>query len=741
MLKQIQEKTVAECSKQGSTLPTLLTPSVFTYVALKEPRVVEFLEKYKTNVKSLEQDLKTHVENQAQITRVRVQVANVNELTITKTLQESLDIAEDMAKEDKTEATFAHFVKACYHIHDTTGENGEILEKLLNAKFDFNAFLNEEAQTNGEAVIDQLCTNLNEEAKSGRIDNLIGREDEVLRVCEVMGKYKKNNIVLLGKAGVGKTAIAEGLALKIVRGEVPETLKNAVVYLLDVSSIVAGTKFRGEFEEKMQQLIASFEALTEKGIHPILFLDEIHTIMGAGASGGGGLDFGNILKPALAKGKMSCIGATTEEEWQKTIKQDKALRRRFGVLVIEEPSREDTILILKGSRSYYEKKHNMTISDEAIVRCVDLADEYIKDSARPDKCLDLLDYTGSMMRIKGVADLQGSHAEEGLNRLTKVPLNSIRENMEKKEKQATQPLAPRILESLFGQDEAVTKVTQALEMSLAGIKEDNKTLGSFLLLGPTGTGKTELAKLVAKTLGEGTHFERIDMSEFTEEHSVAKLIGAPPGYVGFDQGSRLSRVIQNNPRTVLLLDEIEKAHPKVHTIFLQAMDNAKITDSQGEEVDFRNVTIFMTSNAGAREIQKSSLGLGDGKDVQKSKNKSVIENMFSPEFRGRLDAIVHFNKLSTAVLGKIVVKAVKELEDTRAFKKNGITIDITEEAINLILIKDGDASLGARPIKTNVKEMVALPISKEILYGNLKDGANTKVTIKEKDGKLEFAFS
>ena len=683
-----------------------------------------------------------------QVQEIRVLPSVTEVLTKVQQLQAERNVA------NPTEAQrFEYFVVAVYTL-SLPNENGvagsessaHLITLFINSGFNLNAFLDAfegvNAETAENSIINELCTNLNELAKSGKIDPVIGRDDEILRTVEVLGKRKKNNPALIGKAGVGKTAIAEGLALKIIHGDVPDTIKNGVVFQLEVANMVAGTQFRGQFEEKMMKMLKEFEELEEKGnILPILFIDELHSIVGSGNNNG--LDFANIIKPALAKGKLRCIGATTGEEWQKFINQDKALKRRFSQVDVNEPSRGQTIEILKQARRFYEAKHEITYSDEACERAVDLAVEFITDSALPDKAIDLFDLTGSICRIQkaatGVTEVRSTEVEYALHRAKGIALDAIRE--QKAQAKAKEPMGPKLQANLFGQDQAIKSVVEVLEYSLAGLQDDNKPLGSFLFIGPTGVGKTELAKLLAKEMK--AHFERIDMSEFMEPHSISKFIGAPPGYVGFDQGGRLTKVIEKNPRCVLLLDEMEKSHPKVQEIMLQAMDNAKITDSQGNEINFKNVLILMTSNVGARDMMNhKTMGIQSSNTapVVKKISKDKINEFFSPEFQGRLNGIIEFNPLAKEFMIKIVDKKVKVLNETKLRGRGRVELD--EAAKQFILDKGYNPALGARPIEDTVKKYIYSEVTRSLLYGEMSEGKKLmKVSVNADKSGLVFTYA
>jgi ATP-dependent Clp protease ATP-binding subunit ClpA len=766
MRNLFQNYRTAKANQVGGDLyqGSIITPTKLMQFATTQGDYAQVLQEFGANINSLQEKLTNHIRNlennnlgaQPQnrgATRLvggrdRVQVQQNQEITSSPSLQAIMTKAEEIANQNQgaqgttqeqvgeDNITFKHFLLALYEVTAQDPDHSFVAAYLQESGFDWARFLNPENVQGQKSAIEELCINLNTMAKEGKIDPIIGRDEEILRVVEILGKKKKNNPVLLGDAGVGKTAIPEGLALLISQGNVPDTIKNAVIYSLEIGSMVAGTQFRGQFEEKVQMLLKEFEALEAKGELPVLFIDEIHTVMGAGSGGGGSLGLSDMLKPHLAKGKLRCIGATTTAEWNKFIAQDRAMKRRFSQVDVVEPTREQCIEILRGAKRYYEQKHNLTYSDESLVKAVDLSIEFITDSKLPDKALDLMDYAGSSYRIQ----VKQTVDEEGmclaLTKTKKIPLEKI--HQKEQEKKEYVPMGAEIKKELFGQDHAVETVVEVVERSVAGLQEDDKTIGSFLFIGPTGVGKTELAKQVAKQMK--CHMERIDMSEYQEPHSVAKLIGAPPGYVGFEQGGRLTKALEKNPHCVILIDEIEKAHPKVQEIFLQIMDNAKVTDSQGNELNCKNVLLLFTSNAGAREMQRQSLSLvADGGKTQASKSKEIVNNSFLPEFIGRVNGVVNFNALPKEMMVNVVDKFVTRLNTQRLASKN-VTVELSQDAKLWLVDKDFDPRLGARPIENKVRTFVVNELTKSFLYGELKNG-KTKVNVSVENGNLKFSYS
>jgi ATP-dependent Clp protease ATP-binding subunit ClpA len=569
--------------------------------------------------------------------------------------------------------------------------------------------------------------NLNEEARDKRIDPLVGRVNEVLRVIQILARRKKNNPLLVGDAGVGKTAIAEGLALKIQRGEVPDALKQSVVYSLDMGALLAGTRYRGDFEERLKGVMKALQKIDGA----VLFIDEIHTIIGAGSTSGGSMDASALLKPALASGKLRCIGSTTFQEYRAHFEKDRALARRFQRVDVGEPSVEDTIKILQGLRPQYEEFHGITYTEEAIEGAANLSSRYLHDRRLPDKAIDLLDEAGAAAKLSAGAGAKVGilEVEAVLSRMAQIPPREVSGT----DKERLGNLEKELRGVIFGQDHAVSQLVSAIKLSRAGLRSPEKPIGSFLFTGPTGVGKTEVAKQLAKTLG--ISFVRFDMSEYMERHTVSRLIGAPPGYVGFDQGGLLTDAIAKTPHAVLLLDEIEKAHPDVFNVLLQVMDHGKLTDNNGKQTDFRHVILLMTSNVGARDLSRKAVGFGELRATGDADREYT--RMFSPEFRNRLDARIGFNSLSPEVMHSIVDKFVKELADQLEAKK--VTIALTKAAREYLAEKGYDKDNGARPLARVIQDEVKKPFGEELLFGALEHGGHADVDAK--DGKLVFTFT
>ncbi len=596
----------------------------------------------------------------------------------------------------------------------------------------------EEEEEGTRPVRDPLAAftvNLVERAAQGGIDPLIGRTAEVERTIQVLCRRRKNNPIYVGDPGVGKTAIAEGLALKIQRGEVPEVLKGVEVYALDMGALLAGTKYRGQFEERLKAVIAALK----KKPGSILFIDEIHTIVGAGAVSGGSMDASNILKPALASGEIRCIGSTTYHEYKHSFERDRALARRFQKIEISEPSIEDTVKILQGLSGYYEEHHGVRYTYAALQAAAELAAKHINDRLLPDKAIDVIDEAGAAVKLvppeKRPKTIRPKDIETVVARMAKVPPKTVSVS----DKERLQNLEAELKSVIFGQDHAIAQLVSAIKLSRSGLGHPDKPIGSFLFSGPTGVGKTELAKQLARALG--VQFIRFDMSEYMEKHTVSRLIGAPPGYVGFDQGGLLTDAINKTPYAVLVLDEIEKAHPDIFNILLQVMDHATLTDNNGKKADFRNVILIMTTNAGARELSGSRVGFrqGDGGGIggTGSKAKGAIERTFSPEFRNRLDAWIAFEPLSFETIERVVDKFINELRAQLVEKK--VTLELTASARTWLANKGFDKLYGARPMARLIQSQIKEPLANEILFGRLQQGG--KVVIEAKDGGLKLELT
>jgi ATP-dependent Clp protease ATP-binding subunit ClpA len=578
----------------------------------------------------------------------------------------------------------------------------------------------------GGEALEAYCIDLNEKAKNGKIDPLIGRQAEVERSIQILCRRTKNNPLLVGDPGVGKTAIAEGLARKIVNGEVPEVLKGATIYSLDMGSLLAGTRYRGDFEERLKQVVKELE----NHENAVLFIDEIHTVIGAGATSGGAMDASNLLKPALASGSLRCMGSTTYKEYRQHFEKDRALVRRFQKIDVNEPTIEDTVKILKGLKTTYETHHKLRYTDSAIRTAVDLSARYITDRKLPDKAIDVIDEAGASQMLlpesKRKKVIGQKEVEAVIAKMARIPPKSV----SKSDTESLRELETDLKRTVYGQEQAIDQVSSAMKLARAGLRDPNKPIGAFLFSGPTGVGKTEVAKQLAATLG--IEMQRFDMSEYMERHTVSRLIGAPPGYVGHDQGGLLTDAVDQHPHSVVLLDEIEKAHPDVYNILLQVMDNGTLTDAIGKKVDFRNVILIMTTNAGAADNARASIGFGRGK--VEGEDDKAIQRLFAPEFRNRLDAIVAFKPLGAETIRSVVTKFVMQLEAQLADRN--ITIELTDEATDWLAKNGFDELYGARPLARVIQEHIKKPLADDILFGRLTRGGHVKVELK--DGKIAF---
>jgi ATP-dependent Clp protease ATP-binding subunit ClpA len=583
------------------------------------------------------------------------------------------------------------------------------------------------ADTDSGSPLDKYTINLNEEALLGRIDPLIGRELELERTIQTLCRRRKNNPLLVGEAGVGKTAIAEGLAKRIVEENVPEILLKSIIYSLDLGALVAGTKYRGDFEKRLKALMTQLK----KEPDSILFIDEIHTIIGAGSASGGNMDASNLIKPALASGQLRCIGSTTYQEYRGVFEKDHALARRFQKVDILEPSVEETILILKGLKSRFEEHHNVKYSAEALRVAAELSDRYITDRHLPDKAIDVIDEAGAKQRMTAEADrkqdIDVAEIEEIISKIARVPAKSVSSNDIDK----LANLEKNLKMLVFGQDEAISALASAIKLSRAGLRDSQKTIGSFIFAGPTGVGKTEVTRQLAKVLG--VELIRFDMSEYMERHTVSRLIGAPPGYVGFDQGGLLTEQVTKHPHAVLLLDELEKAHPDVFNLLLQVMDHGSLTDNNGRKADFRNIILVMTTNAGAEESSRASIGFTQ--QSHESDSMKIIEKGFSPEFRNRLDAIIQFKPLDISIIGHVVDKFIFELEALLTEKHVTLTLDA--EARLWLAERGCDPKMGARPMARLIQEKIKKPLANDLLFGKLAHGGHVRIYV-END---EMAFA
>ena len=590
---------------------------------------------------------------------------------------------------------------------------------------------NEREEKPGRRQQDALtnyCVNLNKKAQAGKIDPLIGRDSEIERTIQILCRRTKNNPLYVGDPGVGKTAIAEGLAKRIVEGDVPEVLVKSTIFALDMGALLAGTRYRGDFEERLKAVVTELEAHAGS----ILFIDEIHTVIGAGATSGGAMDASNLLKPALASGSMRCIGSTTYKEYRNYFEKDRALVRRFQKIDVNEPSMEDAVKILRGLKTNYEKHHKVRYTEEAIRGAVELSSKYINDRKLPDKAIDVIDEVGASRMLvpenKRKKTVTLRDVEEIVAKIARIPPKSVSAD----DKETLRNLERDLKSMVFGQDKAIEALSAAIKLARAGLREAEKPIGNYLFSGPTGVGKTEVARQLASTLG--VELTRFDMSEYMERHSVSRLIGAPPGYVGFDQGGLLTDAIDQHPHCVLLLDEIEKAHPDLFNILLQVMDHGKLTDHNGKIVDFRNVILIMTTNAGASDLAKEAIGFA--REQREGEDQEAIKRLFTPEFRNRLDAVITFAGLTPEIVGQVVEKFVMQLEAQLADRN--VTIELSSAAKEWLAERGYDRLYGARPLGRVIQEYIKKPLAEELLFGRLVKGGSVKVALKE--GALDFEY-
>ena len=584
----------------------------------------------------------------------------------------------------------------------------------------------EQKPKRGQDALSNYCVNLNKKAQAGKIDPLIGRDTEIERTIQILCRRSKNNPLFVGDPGVGKTAIAEGLAKRIVDGEVPEVLAKATIFALDMGALLAGTRYRGDFEERLKAVVTELENTPGA----VLFIDEIHTVIGAGATSGGAMDASNLLKPALSSGALRCIGSTTYKEFRSYFEKDRALVRRFQKIDVNEPTIDDAVKILRGLKSTYEKHHKVRYTEEAIRASVELSAKYIHDRKLPDKAIDVIDEVGASRMLlpenKRRKTVTLRDIEEIVAKIARIPPKSVSAD----DKETLRTLERDLKSMVFGQDSAIEALSAAIKLARAGLRDAEKPIGCYLFSGPTGVGKTEVARQLASTLG--IDLTRFDMSEYMERHSISRLIGAPPGYVGFDQGGLLTDAIDQHPHAVLLLDEIEKAHPDLFNILLQVMDHGKLTDHNGKTVDFRNVILIMTTNAGAADMAKTAIGFG--REVRIGEDEEAIKRLFTPEFRNRLDAIIPFSGLTPEIVARVVEKFVMQLEAQLADRN--VTIELSSAAKEFLAERGYDPLYGARPLARVIQEEIKKPLAEELLFGRLATGGAVKVTVR--DGELAF---
>ncbi|MCF7645656.1 ATP-dependent Clp protease ATP-binding subunit ClpA [Bacillus subtilis] len=661
---------------------------------------------------------------------IHVQSSNRDEVTGANVLVAIFAERESHAAYFLQEQQMTRYDAVNYISHGISKRSG-VSDDLTHDKLhDQEEAAQPESEESSKKKIDALtayCVNLNEKAKAGKIDRLVGRESEVNRTIQVLCRRSKNNPLYVGDPGVGKTAIAEGLAKRIVDGDVPEVLLNDTIFSLDMGSLLAGTRYRGDFEERLKQVVKELEDYPGA----VLFIDEIHTVIGAGATSGGSMDASNLLKPALSSGQIRCIGSTTYKEFRQFFEKDRALVRRFQKIDVPEPTVPDAIEIMRGLKPYFEDFHKVKFSNDALTAAVELSARYITDRKLPDKAIDVIDESGAAQmlvpeakrkKVIGIKEIEATVAT-----MARIPPKTV----SKDDEQVLASLEKDLKRVVYGQELAIESLSSAIKLARAGLREPDKPIGSYLFSGPTGVGKTEVAKQLASTLG--VQLLRFDMSEYMERHTVSRLIGAPPGYVGFEQGGLLTDGVDQHPHCVLLLDEIEKAHPDLFNILLQVMDHGRLTDHNGKQIDFRNVILIMTTNAGAADLAKAAIGFGSTR--REGDDMEAINRLFTPEFRNRLDAIIPFGPLPVPVIHKVVQKFIMQLEAQLADR--GVTFELDKKAVNWLADKGYDERMGARPLGRVIQEYIKKPLADELLFGKLKNGGTVKVTTGEKaDGKI-----
>ena len=695
---------------------------------LNEDFIEELFENFGLDIVDLHMQIKTHIINNTPVLPEGIDEEPIESLSLTQAINEMMAHAQSSGKSNITvDDMLVSILRqkesyATYLLQKNGIGKVDILEEISHNDYEDN---NEDKSKEEKSVLAQNSVELVGLAKTGEIDPVIGRDKQINRVIEILSRRKKNNPILVGEPGVGKTAIAEGLALQIANEDVPDLLKNSLIYSLDMSSLVAGTKYRGDFEKKLKSVLSEITKIPDA----ILFIDEIHTIVGAGSVGGSAMDASNILKPMLANGKLRCIGATTHSEYRNDFSKDKALSRRFAKVDIDEPNIDDAILILEGLKTKYEQFHNVKYSKKAIQTAVELSSKFINDRFLPDSAIDVIDEVGAKIKLanktKKAKNITVKDIENTIGNIANIPAKSANKN----DLVLLKNLEKNMKKRVFGQDEAITKIVKAIKINKAGLTTNKKPIGSFLFTGPTGVGKTEVTKELASQLG--IHFERFDMSEYMEPHTVARLIGAPAGYVGFENGGLLTEAIRKHPHCVLLLDEVEKAHGDIMNILLQVMDNASLTDNNGNKADFQNVILVMTSNLGATQASV----MGFAKDDNLNENKA-IKSFFAPEFRNRLDGVVNFNHLDINVVIKVVGKFIEDLNIQ--LKDKNISITVSSKAKKYLANQGYDKAMGARPLERIISKKLKEPLTDEILFGSLKNGGLVKIDLKNDELIFEY---
>ena len=721
-----------------------LTVEHLLLAILDTPKVREILRACGADLAKLKQEVKEHIEQSTP----RIDESEEREVQPTlgfqRVLQRALFHVQSSGKKEVGVANIlvsifsekqSHAVYLLNRQHVTRLDVTNYISHGLSKIADEKTSDKDESQGDGErdpesggSALEKYTTNLNRMAQEGRIDPLIGRKLEVERTIEILCRRRKNNPLYVGEAGVGKTAIAEGLARLIVEGKVPEVLTDCTIYALDMGSLIAGTKYRGDFEKRLKSVITELK----KQPGAILFIDEIHTVIGAGAASGGVMDASNLIKPVLTNGEIRCIGSTTYQEYRGIFEKDHALARRFQKIDVAAPSVAETVEILMGLKSRFEEHHGVSYADDALKAAAELAERHINERHLPDKAIDVVDEAGARLRLKPLAERETTvevrHVEDVVARMARIPAKTVSTS----DREILKNLERNLKLTIFGQDKAIEALAAAIKMARSGLGDNRKPVGSFLFAGPTGVGKTEVTRQLALVMG--VEFLRFDMSEYMERHTVSRLIGAPPGYVGFDQGGLLTEAISKHPHCVLLLDEIEKAHPDVFNLLLQVMDHGTLTDNNGRKADFRHVIIVMTTNAGAQEMARPSIGFTQADNA--SDGMEAIRRLFSPEFRNRLDAIIQFNPLDTATIERVVDKLIVEVESQ--LEQKGVQIALDDAARRWIAQKGYDPKMGARPMARVIQEHIKRPLAEELLFGQLTNGGVVRISVSADGSKLDL---
>jgi len=700
--------------------------------------VVTFLRNKRTDIDELRAELEEYIDSHTPLIPQESEVDIVPTVGFQRVLQRSVYQAQSAQK------TTVYAMNVLVSIFSEKESHAVYLLKLNNiSRLDVMEAISTQAPETIEespkiesdqkktkkTALESYTTNLCEKAQAGKIDPLLGREEEVTRTVQVLSRRRKNNPLFVGQAGVGKTAIAEGIAKKIVDGKVPEVLKEASIYSLDIGVLIAGTKYRGDFEKRLKAVLTDLDKIP----HAILFIDEIHTLIGAGSVSGGSLDASNLLKPALADGSLKCMGSTTYEEYRKVFEKDHALTRRFQKIDIEEPSVDDTVKILHGLKKYYQDHHKVKYSKAALISAAELSHRHMNDRRLPDKAIDIIDEVGALQQIqpksKRKTNIGVNDIENIVAKLARIPSRQVTND----DKSLLKNLEQELKLGVFGQDRAVESLSTSIKLSRSGLAHEDKPMGSFLFAGPTGVGKTEICKQLSRIMG--VKLLRFDMSEYMERHSMSKLIGSPPGYVGYDEGGLLTEAVNSNPYAVLLLDEVEKAHPDIFNLLLQVMDNGKLTDANGREIDFRNVILVMTSNVGAQNVQRASIGFNE--QDHSLDYEGELKKTFTPEFRNRLSEIIYFNSLNEETIVYVVNKFLFELEAALEDKK--VSLVVSDTARKWFAKNGYDAKMGARPMSRLIEKEIRKPLADELLFGKLVDGGTVKVGIKKDAVTLNIA--